>query len=160
MPKQLHFRSYLKNNTVVLSALNINREYIFYIFRIGKYPKKKKQKKKPHNNRVWIRPQVPMRPRPLMSLPVYPRTPSITAPTRGLAVFQAPHQQPETIIDLFDDTASSTPLLKTPLTKAPLLKTPLLNTPRVKTPLLKTPAGIFKPVIQEAVRPSEADQLT
>lgn len=93
-----------------------------------------------------------------MATPVYP--PNVTAPTTGPPVlFQAPHQQPETMIDLFDDKAPSTPLLKTPMQKTPLLKTPLLKTPIVKTPLLRTPVGNWKPVIQEAVRPSEADQL-
>ncbi|XP_026332165.1 uncharacterized protein LOC113239390 [Hyposmocoma kahamanoa] len=128
---------------------------------IGKNPKKKKQKKKPQPNRVWIRPQAPItRPRPLMSMPVYPPIPNINAPRGPPVVFQAPHQQPETMIDLFDDTAPSTPLLKTPLPKTPLLKTPLLKTPLTRTPLLQTPVGNWKPVIQEAVRPSEADQLT
>lgn len=115
--------------------------------------------KKSQPNRGWIRPQVPTYPRPLMAMPVYP--PNITAPTQGPpVVFQAPHQQPETMIDLFDDTAPNTPLLRTPLPKTPLLKTPLLKTP--KTPLLQTPVGNWKPVTQEVVRPhlSEADQLT
>lgn len=134
---------------------------LFCTFRIGKNPKKKKQKKKPHAKRVWFfRPPVPTHPRPLMSLPAYPPTHNITAPTSGQAIFQAPHQQPETMIDLFDDTAPSTTKLKNPLIKTPLLKTPLLNTPRAKTPLLQTPAGTWKPVIQEAMTPSEADQLT
>lgn len=84
-----------------------------------------------------------------MSFPMY--HPNITAPTQGTpVVFQAPHQQPETMIDLFDDTAPSTLFSKTPMLKTPLLK----------TPLLQTPVGSWKPVTQTAVQPSEADLLT
>lgn len=94
-----------------------------------------------------------------MATPLYP--PNISAPTTGPPVlFQARHQQPETMTDVFDDAATSSSLLKTPGQKNPLLKTPLLKTPPTKTPLLRTPVGNWKPVNQEAVRTSEADQMT